>query len=78
MKQSEAKMLLKFVPNHTRTSCSDENVANSYTTVGRGGYPRCNRCALLKAVESLGYAKSLSVEHIDIKLPVLESNYDAN
>lgn len=75
MKQSEAKTLLKFVPEHSRTSCSDDNVANSYTTAGRGGYPRCARCALLKAVESLGYAKNLKVATIDVKLPEIESEY---
>lgn len=73
MKQSEAKTLLKFVPKHSRASCSDDNVANGFTTAGRGGYPRCTRCALLRAVESLGYAKTLSVETIDVKLPEIES-----
>lgn len=69
MRQSDAKTLLKFVPEHNRTSCSDENVQNGYTTAGRGGYPRCTRCALLRAVESLGYAKILEVESINVKLP---------
>lgn len=73
MKQSDAKTLLKFVPEHSRTSCSDDNIANSYTTAGRGGYPRCTRCALLKAIESLGYAKTLTTETIQVKLPEIES-----
>lgn len=73
MKQTDAKILLKFVPEHNRTSCSDDNVSNGYTTAGRGGYPRCTRCALLKAIESLGYSKTLSVATIDVKLPEIES-----
>lgn len=37
---------------HSRTSCSDEDVSNYYTTAGRGGYPRCMRCLLLKHKEN--------------------------
>lgn len=38
-------VLLSFV-EHGRTSCSDENPSNAH--VNEAGYPRCNRCALLK------------------------------
>ena len=36
--------LLDFAPEHSYTSCSDENPCNGYS---RNGRPRCNRCALL-------------------------------
>lgn len=38
-------VLLSFVA-HGRTSCSDENPSNAHAN--EAGYPRCNRCALLK------------------------------
>lgn len=44
-------VILKFV-DHSRTSCSDEDVGNAYTTSGRGGAFRCNRCALLVAADT--------------------------
>lgn len=43
-------VILKFV-DHSRTSCSDEDRSNAYTTSGRGGAFRCNRCALLEAAD---------------------------
>jgi hypothetical protein len=46
---------------HSRNSCSDEKPVNWYTTMGRGGYPRCKRCALLKAYEDTEFLESLTV-----------------
>lgn len=69
MNSQYAKALLHFVPEHERTSCSDENVRNAYTTPGRAGYPRCTRCALLKASESESYADMLELEMVRVKLP---------
>lgn len=69
MNSSEAKTLLLFVPDHTRTSCSDSNISNDYTTPGRGGYPRCTRCALLSAANSEFYAETLSLDSIRVLLP---------
>lgn len=43
--------ILPFI-RHTRTSCSDENPVNGYTTSGRGGNVRCTKCAFMDAVES--------------------------
>jgi hypothetical protein len=34
-----------LVPEHGRTSCSDDNRINGFGP--SGGYPRCDRCALL-------------------------------
>lgn len=47
LKHREA--LLALVP-HSRTSCSDGNVSNSFTSATR--HPRCPRCALLELNES--------------------------
>ena len=49
-------------PMHSRTSCSDENIANAYTTPGRGNYPRCNRCALLRAKEDDDLLMEIGIE----------------
>lgn len=42
----------ELVPNHDRTSCSDENLANAYPN--NMGYVRCVRCAFLYRVRN-GY-----------------------
>ncbi|MFE1816458.1 hypothetical protein [Metapseudomonas otitidis] len=72
MDKHEAKTLLNFVPNHTRTSCSDENIANWHTTAGRDGYPRCTRCALLRASLDHEYGEDLNVSEIRVRLPEIE------
>lgn len=61
--------LLLLVPEHDRTSCSDENPCNP----GGGGHPaRCIRCALLR-VKREGYSdlfvSSVSVEYATDPLP---------
>lgn len=73
MNRDEAKRLLEFVPDHQRTSCSDDKIANGYTTPGRRGHPRCNRCALLKAAQSDEYAAGLRLDEIIVRLPEVES-----
>lgn len=44
-------LFLKFI-DHSRTSCSDDKIANDHTTPGRGGAFRCNRCGLITALET--------------------------
>ena len=45
-------------PEHTRTSCSDENLNNGfsfeddYETISLLYHPRCSRCALLEIANS--------------------------
>lgn len=39
------RKLLPFM-QHERTSCSDENPSNAYSTQGRDGRPRCQKCFL--------------------------------
>ena len=46
MTPEEREEVLSVVP-HCRNTCSDENPINGYTTRGRGGCPRCDRCAVL-------------------------------
>lgn len=72
MTEHEATMLLNFVPNHTRISCSDEKVANWPTTAGRLGFPRCTRCALLRATKDEAYGESLTLHEIVVRLPEIE------
>src|SRR5690554_1191039 len=43
-----ADVFLRFV-DHSRTTCSDENISNGHTTSGRGGAFRCDRCGMLNA-----------------------------
>lgn len=40
-----------LVPEHGRTSCSDEKRINGFGAGGEGGLPRCNRCAFLDILE---------------------------
>lgn len=56
-----AKSLLPFM-EHSRTSCSDENPSNGYTTAGRGGAPRCKKCFLMQLAEEDLPQVSLDVE----------------
>jgi hypothetical protein len=44
--------ILKLMPDHSRTSCSDDNVANQY---------RCPRCALLKAKDYGHWEKGMTL-----------------
>jgi len=60
--------LLKQVPEHGRTSCSDDRPGNWYTTPGRGGYPRCTRCALLKGYVDDDFAKTLTLD-VQVRMP---------
>lgn len=68
MTSAEAQLLLQHRPEHDRTSCSDEQIRNHYTTEGRGGWPRCQRCSLLKAILDPEYAAKLTVE-VRVRLP---------
>ncbi len=56
----EALELINIIcPEHSRTSCSDENIGNGFflesendfeynTTISKKYFPRCGRCALLQ------------------------------
>lgn len=41
-------------PEHGRTSCSDENLANGFESNGHHEPPRCARCALLELLNDPG------------------------
>ncbi len=70
MSSDEAKFLAEhFVTEHSRTSCDDQDPNNWHSTQGRGDYPRCERCALLKAIEDPDFAKQVRLLHIEIKVP---------
>lgn len=56
-----ARVLLHLVPEHERTSCSDELPMNWYTTEGRRGHPRCMRCALLRTMADRAWPYSAGV-----------------
>jgi len=44
-----AKELINIIcPDHSRTSCSDENIDNGFYTHDETGHPRCRRCALIE------------------------------
>jgi hypothetical protein len=60
--------LLDAKPEHLRTSCSDDRPGNWYTTAGRGGYPRCTRCALLKAYVDEDFAETLTLD-FEVRMP---------
>jgi len=62
MDQGLIRSLLAAKPEHERTSCSDDRPVNWYTTPGRGGYPRCNRCALLKAMVDEEFSATLTLD----------------
>ena len=53
--------LLAVFPEHDRTSCSDDNVANGFYSRSDNG-PRCTRCALLEAEEWNGEDFEFSLE----------------
>lgn len=67
-----ARVLLLMVPEHGRTSCSDENPQNYYTTVGRGGHPRCQRCCLLRTVADKQWPDGQTHAQINIEVKMGE------
>ena len=46
---------------HSRISCSDEKPGNWYTTAGRGGHPRCQKCLIMKAASDPEFAKTITI-----------------
>jgi len=58
-------VFLKFI-DHNRTSCSDKDRTNAYTTSGRGGAFRCNRCAMLEAKDSWELHRDWLIENEDL------------
>lgn len=46
-----ADVLLSLM-QHSRSSCSDEHPDNGYTTEGRGGHFRCDKCGFMEAAQS--------------------------
>ena len=69
MQKELAELLLQVVKRHERTSCSDENHSNGYTTEGRGSYPRCSRCYLLDVIDD---SIDPDVERIHFEINVKE------
>lgn len=47
-----------LAPEHGRTSCSDDNLANGFLS---DGIPRCNRCALLELINQHPMPEGLSL-----------------
>lgn len=43
-----SELFLQLV-EHQRTSCSDDDPSNGYTTAGQGGHLRCTKCGLINA-----------------------------
>jgi hypothetical protein len=66
--QEDAKVFLKYL-EHCRTSCSDDNPGNWYTTDGRGGHPRCDRCMMLKAASDKDFANTVEIVSIEAVQP---------
>lgn len=64
-------------PLHDRTSCTDEDLSNSFSKNDKEGiiYPRCVRCYLLdnidKDVNDLDFNLNISLEHKDHLLPYM-------
>lgn len=48
---------------HSRTSCSDANPSNDYTTAGRNGNPRCTKCFLMGLSEA-------DLPHVELSLEI--------
>jgi hypothetical protein len=46
--EQAAARIDEIAPEHSRTSCSDDNIQNGHTTAGRAGTSRCTRCTILK------------------------------
>lgn len=63
-------------PEHTRTSCSDDNIDNGFyhkfvdtedsTTIISKHHPRCSRCALLELINGLSVDENKIIETISI------------
>lgn len=71
--EEQIETLLRYVPEHSRTTCSDEKPSNGYTTGGRGGAPRCQRCALVTALRDPAYRRDLRVAlRCEVRISVSE------
>lgn len=62
-------------PEHTRTSCSDENISNGFyhkwdgtvtNVISKEYFPRCSRCALLEINNGDSIDESKVIESISI------------
>lgn len=50
------------ITDHNRSSCTDEEPINHYSTEARNGTPRCVRCALLKVAEGWTFPDEYEVD----------------
>lgn len=64
-KHTLIEALLILHPDHSRTSCSDDNLANAYTDAERCPTGRCTRCVLMKAFKDDWWDEDLGI-HIEI------------
>lgn len=57
-------------PEHSRTSCSDENISNGFYTdegiITKEYFPRCSRCALLEIVNKTSIDEDKLIDSISI------------
>ena len=57
-------------PEHTRTSCSDENISNGFYTdegvITKEYFPRCSRCALLEIANKTVVDEDKVIEYTSI------------
>lgn len=72
MNKKTANSLLAIESEHGRTSCSDTHPINWYTTEGRGNYPRCTRCALLKAKSDPNFAVAWNIIPARVELTLID------
>lgn len=69
MKPTLLRYLELVAEYHTRTSCSDSNPCNDYTTHGRGGTPRCERCLILAAIAGRIPLSDVHIEkHVEYRI----------
>jgi len=50
-------------PEHSRTTCSDENISNGFYS-GDGWHARCLRCAYLEIANGIEIPEDFNPDHI--------------
>jgi hypothetical protein len=79
----QAKELIDIIaPEHSRTSCSDENIANGfyhkaadeweegYTVISNEYYYRCSRCALLELANGRSIDTDKVIDGVSINMTI--------
>ena len=66
MNNSILEFINEIIPNHQRTSCTDEfSGGNEY--FNEFGLPRCARCALLYRLKTGNFPYGVTVKELNIK-----------